>query len=64
MRTKLCDRDLVRAALSGDLAALETLTRRYQDAVYRGVLCYVPVSADAREIVQDTFLRAFERLSR
>lgn len=58
------DRVLVSAAQAGDLDAFEILVRRYQFPVYRIALRLLASSADADDVTQDTFLRAWRSLSR
>ncbi len=58
------DHILVEAARAGDLDAYDTLVRRHQAAVYRVALRMLGSSADADDVTQDTFLRAFHRLDR
>jgi RNA polymerase sigma-70 factor, ECF subfamily len=58
------DRVLVEAAQAGDLDAFEALVRRHQAAVYRVALRMLGSSADADDVTQDTFLRAWRALSR
>jgi RNA polymerase sigma-70 factor (ECF subfamily) len=57
------DDELVRRARAGDLGAFEGLVRRHRDVVHR-VAARVAEPADADDVVQDTFLRAFHRLDR
>jgi len=58
------DRVLVQAAQAGDLDAFELLVRRYQTPVYRIALRLLASSADADDVTQDTFLRAWRSVSR
>jgi RNA polymerase sigma-70 factor (ECF subfamily) len=57
------DRDLVDRARGGDLAAFEALVKRHRDVVYR-VAARTVGPADAEDVSQDAFLRAFHRLPR
>jgi RNA polymerase sigma-70 factor (ECF subfamily) len=58
------DRNLVEAAQAGDADAFEMLVRRYHPPVYRIALRLLASSADADDVTQDTFLRAWRSLSR
>ena len=58
------DRILVAVAQTGDLDAFEMLVRRYQASVYRIALRMLGSSADADDVTQDTFLRAWRSLGR
>ena len=56
------DEMLVRRALTGDLAAFEEIVVRHRDVVYR-VAARIVGDADADDVTQDSFLRAFNRLA-
>lgn len=57
------DGDLVRATLDGDAAAFEVLVGRYQRRLFGLVRHYTRSAAEVEDIVQDTFLKAYSRLS-
>jgi RNA polymerase sigma-70 factor, ECF subfamily len=57
------DRALVERTLAGDLGAFETLVERHQAVAYR-IAARIAGSDEAEDITQDSFLRAFHRLSR
>ncbi len=46
------------------MAAFEELVHRYEDRVYGFVAHWCGKSADAREVTQDTFVRAFQAIDR
>jgi len=54
---------LVDATLGGDQAAFEALVRRYERRLFGLVRHYVKSAVEVEDIVQDTFLKAFGRLS-
>jgi len=62
------DRDWIRLALSPDAAirdqAFEALYRRHGERVYRLARRLAGQDADARDIVQEAFLRVFKRVAR
>lgn len=58
------DRVLAQAAQAGDVDAFEMLVRRYQTPVYRIALRLLASRADADDVTQDTFLRAWRSMSR
>lgn len=60
--TQLSDTDLLGLAQEGQRAAFETLFHRHQDRIYSIALGILGNSGDARDIVQETFFRAFRRL--
>jgi RNA polymerase sigma-70 factor (ECF subfamily) len=61
-RTAVSDEGLVRRALAGDSTAFEALVVRHQEQLYRFSHRLTGRSADAEEVVQDTFLQAYRRL--
>lgn len=56
--------DLVKRATQGDHRAIEELFRREWPAVYRVLSLAVPDAAEAQDLTQEVFLRAFQRLDR
>lgn len=57
------DAALAASAASGDEAAFETLVTRYQGRVYRLAWRLTGVEADAKDVLQETFLSAYRGLS-
>ncbi len=55
---------LVQQALQGDIDAWGEIVRRYKSAVYGVALGILGNPADAEDIVQDAFIRAYENLHR
>lgn len=58
----ISDEALVVRAQSGDYAAFEDLVRRHQRRAYAVAFGIVKNAAEAEEVVQETFLSAFEHL--
>lgn len=54
--------DLTRRAAAGDSAAFRRLVVAMTDTVYRVALRTVGTSADAEDVVQDTWVRAWQKL--
>lgn len=57
------DAHLVQQILTGDSRALEQLIRKHQASVYSQSLYWIRNPEDAREIVQDVFLKAYQNLA-
>lgn len=58
----LTDEELARQSQAGSLSAFEELVRRYEARVFAFVRRWCRNEADAREITQDTFVRAFQAI--
>lgn len=58
------DHDLVALAQQGDERAFESLVGRYQQRAFRIARNMVPSDDDARDLVQEAFLRVFRNLDR
>ncbi len=57
------DADLVQKAQSGDLEAFEVLVERHSKRVYRTLVGLLGSPEEARDAMQDTFLKAFQHLA-
>jgi RNA polymerase sigma-70 factor (ECF subfamily) len=57
------DRDVVEAFRRGDRTAFDTLVRRHQKGVWRVVRRYIKRDADAADVTQQVFVRAFKALA-
>lgn len=57
------DECVVRRVLAGDVEAFEIIVRRYNQRLYRFARGYVPDDQDAREIVQECYVRAYLNLA-
>lgn len=58
------DRCLIEACRAGQTEAFGVLVRRYQDRLYPTLLRLTGRAEDASDLLQDAFLRAYERLDR
>jgi RNA polymerase sigma-70 factor (ECF subfamily) len=56
------DRELVTAAREGDAEAFGLLVRRHQKRVYRLAVHLLKSGAEAEDVTQDTFVRAYGAL--
>jgi len=59
----MSDEDLARQSQGGDFAAFEELVRRYENRIYSFVFQCCGHDTDAREVTQDTFVRAFAAIA-
>jgi RNA polymerase sigma-70 factor (ECF subfamily) len=57
------DHRLITDCLKGKTEAFSELVRRYQDRLYNTVYRYVGHLEDAQDVVQDTFLNAYQSLN-
>jgi RNA polymerase sigma-70 factor, ECF subfamily len=58
----LTDDELVARAQTGDLGAFETLVERHEDRLYRLAVRLLRNDNDAREVLQEAFLSAWQKL--
>jgi RNA polymerase sigma-70 factor, ECF subfamily len=56
------DADCITAVLQGDVASFETLVRKYQPRVFATVRRYARRESEVEDIVQDVFVKAFQKL--
>ena len=61
---KATDLELIRRVQQGETAAFDELMMRYNQAVYRLAYSLVRNHADANDISQDTFIRAYRAIGR
>lgn len=61
---KPTDRELVDQARSGDAQAFGVLVRRYQKRIFRLAFHLVRSGAEAEDVTQETFVRAYQALDR
>jgi RNA polymerase sigma-70 factor (ECF subfamily) len=64
IQTPADEADLVRAAQAGDSRAFGEIVRRYQRAIYRVAYGFTRVPADADDLAQETFVRAYQAIGR
>jgi RNA polymerase sigma-70 factor (ECF subfamily) len=62
MTRSLDDHTIVEACRAGQTEAFGALVLRYQERLYQTLLRLCGSSEDARDVLQDTFLRAYEKL--
>ena len=62
VRARLTDLELVERAKTGDLRSYEELVKRYERLVGRVIYPYAGRDAAVEDLVQETFLRAYDRL--
>src|SRR5262249_10508502 len=61
--SRVNDSELIRAAQRGDRSAFEVLVRQYDQAVLRLALPLTGSEADARDIYQEAFLKAYRHIA-
>src|SRR5262245_60399514 len=61
--SRVNDSELIRAAQKGDRSAFEVLVRQYDQAVLRLALHLTGSEADARDIYQEAFLKAYRHIA-
>lgn len=61
---KLTDRDIVEKARNGDVEAFGQLVRRHQQRIHRVVLHLLKDTAEAEDVTQEAFIRAYRALDR
>lgn len=59
---KISDSDVVRRILSGEKELYEILLRRNNQKLYRVIRGYISDDAEIQDIMQNTYLKAFEKL--
>ncbi len=64
MNADAWDRTLVLRAQSGDRGAFDALVRKYWHRVMKLAMRYTPNRADAEDVVQETFIKAYGALPR
>jgi RNA polymerase sigma-70 factor (ECF subfamily) len=58
----LADEEIVRRVLAGDTAAFELIMRRYNQRLFRVVRSIVGGAAEAEDVMQEAYLRAYQHL--
>jgi RNA polymerase sigma-70 factor (ECF subfamily) len=56
------DHDIITECLRGRTEAYAELVRKYQDRLYNAVFRYLDSAEDAMDVVQETFLNAYQHL--
>jgi RNA polymerase sigma-70 factor (ECF subfamily) len=56
------DAELIAAALGGDTASFEPLVRKYQPRVFATARRYARTESEVEDIVQEIFIKAFQKL--
>lgn len=58
----MSDEDLVKRVVAGEKELYELLMRRHNQKLYRVIMGYIDYGDDIKDIMQDTYLRAYEKL--
>lgn len=59
---KIADNEIVERVLKGEKVLFEILLRRYNQTLYRVIRSYLKQDEDVEDAMQDTYLKAFEKL--
>ena len=59
---QLADEELVRSVVAGEKSCFEVLMRRYNRRVYRAARAILRDDAEAEDVVQDGYVRAYQHL--
>src|SRR5215467_10692101 len=62
-KASLSDEEVVRRVVNGERALFEILMRRYNQRLFRVTRSIVSNDLEAEDIIQDTYVRAYEHLS-
>lgn len=57
------DREVIERVIAGDTALYEIIMRRYNQRLYRVTLAILRDAAEAEDVMQDAFVRAYQHLS-
>jgi RNA polymerase sigma-70 factor (ECF subfamily) len=60
---ELSDTELIAAVLRGDVASFEPLVQRYQNRIFATARRYARRESEVEDIVQEVFIKAFQKLS-
>src|SRR4051794_336515 len=60
---ELSDEEVVRRVLNGETGLYEIIMRRYNQRLYRAARSIVGEAAEAEDLIQDAYVRAFTHLS-
>ncbi len=60
--TELNETLIIQHVLNGEINLFEVLMRRYNQLLYRSIRSYVDAEKDVEDIMQDTYIKAFEKL--
>ncbi|WP_310992382.1 RNA polymerase sigma factor [Aequorivita marina] len=59
---ELTEELIIRKTLDGEIELFEILMRRYNELLYRTIRSYINTESDAEDTMQDTYIKAFEKL--
>src|SRR4051812_6463836 len=60
--SEVTDDQIIERVLSGETAAYEVLVRRYNQRVYRAVRAVLHDDAEAEDVMQEAYVRAYQNL--
>ena len=53
---------IIEQVLNGDIELFEILMRRYNELLFRTIRSYIDLECDVEDVMQDTYIKAFEKL--
>ena len=53
---------IIEKVLNGDIELFEILMRRYNELLFRTIRSYIDLECDVEDVMQDTYIKAFEKL--
>src|SRR3546814_465628 len=61
-KKELDDALIIERVLNGDIELFEILMRRNNELLFRTIRSYIDIEADVQDTMQDTYIKAFEKL--
>ena len=62
LKIELTEIAIIEKILEGDIQLFEILMRRYNELLYRTIRSYLHVDTDVEDTMQDTYIKAYEKL--
>jgi RNA polymerase sigma-70 factor (ECF subfamily) len=62
LKNELNEAAIIEKILEGDIQLFEILMRRYNELLYRTIRSYLRIETDVEDTMQDTYIKAFDKL--